>query len=85
VARDFGCNRAGMERVHRKRRRVWPSKRETRAVELGSDELQQRVEWELRHRPRALRNARRRYAAFCSLLLRRLENAAPDPARRRAA
>ena len=43
----------------------FPSKRESPAVELGADELISRLEWVLRDRPRALRNARRRYADFC--------------------
>jgi hypothetical protein len=51
----------------------FPTLRQERAVSLGADELQQRIEWVLRSRPRALNNARRRYRAFCSSLLRALQ------------
>jgi hypothetical protein len=46
-----------------------------RAVELGPVELMALLEWELRHRPRALRNARREYVDLCQRLYARLARA----------
>jgi len=48
---------------------------EERAVELGPVELMALLEWELRRRPVALRNARTKYKEFCVALYRRLEKA----------
>ncbi len=53
-----------------------PSNREAAALKRGVDELQLRLEWALRERPRALANARREYIAFCLRLYRRIERAA---------
>lgn len=39
----------------------------------GVDELQARLEWALRDRPRALENSRRRYKTFLRLIYRHLE------------
>jgi hypothetical protein len=44
-----------------------------RAVELGPVELMALLEWELRNRPRALQNQRKKYIAFCVELYRKLE------------
>lgn len=46
------------------------------ALKRGSDELQSRLEWILRERPRALANARRRYVDFCLRLYGRIERVA---------
>jgi hypothetical protein len=46
-----------------------------RALKRGSDELQTRLEWFLRERPRALANARRRYVDFCLRLYGEIERA----------
>lgn len=46
------------------------------ATKRGCDELQSRLEWMLRERPRALANARRRYLDFCLWLYGRIERAA---------
>jgi hypothetical protein len=54
--------------------RRFPTDRQLRALELGADELHNRLEWSLRDRPRALRNARLRYRQFCISLVRTLEN-----------
>jgi hypothetical protein len=51
------------------------AERVRRAVELGPIELMSLIEWELRSRPRALRNARRKYRDFCVALYRRPEKA----------
>jgi len=45
------------------------------ALKRGVDELESRLEWVLRERPRALANARRRYQDFCLLLYGRIERA----------
>jgi hypothetical protein len=50
----------------------FPTPRQQRALDIGADELHSRIEWVLRNRPQALRNARRRYQEFCSSLLRNL-------------
>ena len=46
------------------------------ALKRGADELQDRLEWLRRDRPRALKRARREYVAFCLRLYHRLERAA---------
>jgi hypothetical protein len=46
------------------------------ALKRGADELQTRLEWFLRERPRALANARRRYLDFCLRLYGGIERAA---------
>lgn len=46
------------------------------ALKRGADELQARLEWLLRNRPRALKNARRRYVAICLALYTDIERAA---------
>lgn len=46
------------------------------ALKRGCDELQSRLEWILRERPRALANARRSYSNFCLWLYGRIERAA---------
>ena len=46
------------------------------AVKRGADELQSRLEWELRGRPRAHESARRVYREFCLRLYRAIERAA---------
>ena len=51
----------------------FPTPRQQRAIELGADELHSRIEWALRNRPHALRNARRRYQDFCTSLLCHLD------------
>jgi hypothetical protein len=43
------------------------------ALKRGADELQTRLEWVLRDRPRALDNARRRYRDFCLRAYRAIE------------
>ena len=48
---------------------------ETRAVEIGCDELIALLEWAFRDRPRTLRNIRREYRDFCLRLYRRLGDA----------
>lgn len=51
-------------------------KREARreaALKRGVDELQDRLEWALRKRPRALANARREYVDFCVRLYHKIE------------
>jgi hypothetical protein len=53
--------------------RRFPSRRQIRAVELGADELMAQLEWVLRDRPRALRNAQRRYQSFYIATLASLE------------
>jgi hypothetical protein len=45
------------------------------ALKRGVDELQARLEWFLRERPRALANARFAYAEFCVRLYRQIERA----------
>jgi len=45
------------------------------ALKRGADELQSRLEWALRNRPRALANSRREYVAFCTRLYRKIEHA----------
>jgi hypothetical protein len=46
------------------------------ALKRGCDELQSRLEWLLRERPRALANARQRYADICISIYVRIERAA---------
>ena len=46
------------------------------ALKRGADELQNRLTWLLRNRPRALCFANRRYSDFCLLLYRCIEQAA---------
>jgi hypothetical protein len=46
------------------------------ALKRGVDELEARLEWLLRERPRALANARRKYLDFCLWLYARIERAA---------
>ena len=58
------------------RMRRFPTRHEARAIELGADELHARLEWELRERPRALKNERRRYRAFCLTTFSQLERIA---------
>lgn len=48
------------------------------ALKRGADELQARLECQLRRRPRALENARRDYREFCFRLYRRIEQAGRD-------
>ena len=57
------------------KRQHWPTADEERALELGADELIERLEWLLRDRPTALRKVRDRYRNFCTELYRRLEKA----------
>ena len=45
------------------------------ALKRGADELQDRLEWVLRDRPRALAVARREYVAFCLRLYGKVERA----------
>jgi hypothetical protein len=59
-------------------RRRFPSERQTRAVEIGVDELMNSLEWFLRLRPRALRATRARYRKFCTDLLAQLERASRE-------
>ena len=54
-------------------KRRFPTLRQSRAVEIGADELMSLVEWTFRSRPRALRNIRRIYRGFCLFLLGRIE------------
>jgi hypothetical protein len=49
--------------------------RNERATEFGPVELVTLLEWELKHRPRALRNVRTKYKKFCLELFQRLEKA----------
>jgi len=56
-------------------RQRFPSRAEQRAVELGSIELMNQLEWALRKQPRALRAQRRKYIRFCLELYRRLVRA----------
>jgi hypothetical protein len=53
--------------------RKFPTKRQSRAVELGANELHTLLEWKLRNCPRALLAARRRYQKFCFDTLSRIE------------
>ena len=46
------------------------------ALKRGVDELQGRLEWVLRKRPRALQTAKRRYQEFCFRLYGAIERAA---------
>ena len=46
------------------------------ALKRGADELQDRLTWLLRNRPRALSFANRRYSDFCLWLYRCIEQAA---------
>jgi hypothetical protein len=55
--------------------RKFPSAQRQRAEELGPVELIALLEWQLRNRPRALRNCRGRYASFCFWLYRYLARA----------
>jgi hypothetical protein len=55
--------------------RMSRSQRKERAVEVGPVELMALLEWELRHRPRALRNIRMKYTQSCLRLYVRLEKA----------
>lgn len=64
------------KRFARKRSCRFPTVRQVRAIDLGADELHARLEWQLRNRPKALRNARRRYASFCYRALTEIERAA---------
>ena len=67
----------------------FPSARQTRAVGLGVNELHARLEFVLRDRPIALRNARTRYFRTCyslwSYLLRGAREACPPKKRETAA
>ncbi len=45
------------------------------ALKRGADDLQNRLEWVLRDRPRALANSRREYEAFCLRLYLKIERA----------
>lgn len=45
------------------------------ALKRGVDELQNRLEWVLRNRPRALVNARAEYRAFCLRLYNKIQRA----------
>jgi hypothetical protein len=47
------------------------------ALKRGVDELQNRLEYVLRNRPRALKYARERYVKFALLLYRSIERANP--------
>lgn len=47
------------------------------ALKRGVDELQNRLEYVLRDRPRALKYARERYVMFALALHRAIERAAP--------
>jgi hypothetical protein len=53
--------------------RRFPSRRQIRADELGADELMAQLEWVLRDRPQALRNARACYRKYCNSVLARIE------------
>lgn len=46
------------------------------ATKRGCDELQDRLEWLLRERPRAIKTARKRYRDFCFRLYDAIERAA---------
>jgi len=59
-------------------RRRFPSRRQIRARELGADELQNRLEWKFRTRPRKLRAIRRRHMLYCTELLGTLERKMAD-------
>ena len=52
------------------------AKGESYIYRIGADEIQALLEWALRHKPRSLRAARRRYRDFCKRELARLERAA---------
>lgn len=52
-----------------------PTDRGERALKRGADELVDRAEWVLRDRPRALKNLRSRYRAFCVSIYAVLERA----------
>jgi len=45
------------------------------ALKRGADELQSRLEWALRNRPRALENSRREYVEFCLRLYLKIQRA----------
>ena len=49
--------------------------RRAAALKRGADELESRLEWVFRERPRALANSRREYVAFCLRLYRKIERA----------
>lgn len=69
--------------LHRIRiRKTFPSPRQRRAIDLGPVEIMALLEWRLRDRPTALRNARRLYEKFCLILYRLLERASPNSSRR---
>jgi hypothetical protein len=61
------------ERIRKKQKRRWLSRRELRAVSIGADELQSLLEWASRRDPCALREIRRPYRSFCNVLYRELE------------
>jgi hypothetical protein len=67
--------------------RSFLTRRQQRAVELGADKLHELLEWVLRNRPRALRNARLRYHRYCVSQLRKLDRSerAAYPHREQAA
>ena len=46
------------------------------ALKRGVDELEARLEWMLRERPRALKSAKRKYQEFCSRIYNAIERAA---------
>jgi hypothetical protein len=52
-----------------------PGERTEAALKRGVDELQTRLEYALRDRPRALRFARERYVKFALALYRAIERA----------
>jgi hypothetical protein len=54
---------------------VTTNARREAALKRGADELQCRLEWVLRNRPRALANARQEYVGFCFRLHRKIERA----------
>jgi hypothetical protein len=56
-------------------KRQFPSFAEQRAVELGPQELMNLIEWQLRRRPRSLRNVRSKYRTFCLDLYKMLKQA----------
>jgi hypothetical protein len=64
------------QKDRKRQQRRFPSRRESRALEIGCDELMNRVGYVLRRRPRALRNIRQAYTRFCSFILRKIERAA---------
>ena len=59
----------------KKKRRRFPTERQSRILERGADEYQNLLEHELRGRPRALKNARDKYKAFIFSQNRRLQAA----------